>query len=100
MTWVFIKARLKLHYYCEVKVHHTISVHISHVDLGTDTSGGTVESDSKVPRIIVTPNRLDYSTRCEPNIKKHNDHDTFMLFRLLKPKELKQDSTGNLIVIV
>ena len=27
-----------------------------------------------------------YSVGCEPRIDKHNDEDTFMLFRLLKPK--------------
>ena len=36
---------------------------------------------------------LKYSVQCEPNIKKHDDKSTFMLFRLLKPKE--KDSTGN-----
>ncbi len=29
---------------------------------------------------------ISYSVRCEPSINKHNDEDTFMLFRLLKPK--------------
>ena len=34
----------------------------------------------------------EYAVQCEPSIKRHDDKDTFMLFRLLKPKY--KDSTG------
>ena len=33
---------------------------------------------------------VQYHTGCEPDIKKHNDKDVFMLFRLLKPDLEKQ----------
>ena len=33
-----------------------------------------------------------YTTRCEPDVNKHNDEDTFMLFRLLKPKDGKNSA--------
>ena len=38
----------------------------------------------------------EYTVQCEPSIKRHNDKDTFMLFRLLKPKD--KDSTGIIII--
>ena len=53
-------------------------------DNGRDEPKQHKEDDSSAVR------KQPYFLGCEPNIKKHNDPNTFMLFRLLKPDKQHQ----------
>lgn len=54
------------------------------------------EPNTKKPDDKRVPLSPKYVVRCEPNIKGHDGERTFMLFRLLKPKD--KDSTGTCIL--
>lgn len=85
--------------------------HTAEKDSGKEISERT-EMDSAQQRIepeLSTPIRKQvewdvkqnksYRTRCEPNIKRHDDSNTFMLFRLLKPDSELQGIHKNVLYI-
>ena len=68
--------------------------------VSTEVSHATEEitsqsNSSKKPVSQAVPKQPHYCIRSEPNIKKHDDPNTFMLFRLLKPEK----KLGNVTII-